>query len=564
MRIMMVGLLGLWPALGFADGPGVDDRFAGEPSRPKAEAPIRPKAEAPIRFGRSWAEARAEASRSGRRLLVVFSGERCGWCRVLEKRTFTDAEVVALSRGFVCVELDTGDEANARLVDAYGIDSIPRSLVLDAEGRAVTKRTGYLPAAEYAGWLGDARTRTLAPEGPAPGGASPPAAGFAESEANFVVWSVDSSRSVGRWGDEDWSGHAQLLGVLRASGLRPRVEHLSRERFPARWDAALAAGRAPEVVVADQMGGVVLDLYRKGLLISVDSDRLTWDAPNASCPDFAGRTKFAVAHPRHPDEAARGVDALLRSGPPVPLLGRELADAEGRGEAEAVAGRAAASFLAGDVAGLKAVAAADSPQLGRCVRPEGFRVGREVTIGAIEVRGNAAVAFARVDARWRGPTNVGADPVLAVLRREGPGWKAFAIGANIMTMRELPALCRLELREAGGLGPPPTPRLLEPADGAPIGGDGKAFGWEVAGDSPMAGQVCQVLLDDDGPGGWPETRLKVEPGTPGARSISQGEAIRGLAGVTAPRMSWCVWAVGRDGRIAVSEVRRYVRPTLKY
>jgi hypothetical protein len=557
MRIMLLGLLGFVPALAVADGPGVDDRFAAEPNRPKAESPVR--------FGRSWIESRAEASRSGRRTLVVFTGDRCGWCRVLEKRTFTDAEVVALSREFVCVELNTGDEENARLVDEYRIDSIPRSLILDAEGRTVTKRTGYFPAAEYADWLKDARTRAVASIIPAPREAVPPAAvGVPESEANVVIWSVDSARSVARWNDDDWSGHPQLLQILRAAGLRPRVEHMARDRFPARWDESVAAGHAPEIVVADQFGGLIRDLVRKGSIISIGSDRLSWTPENASCPDFAGRSAFLVVHPRHEDAAPRALDALLRPGPDVPLPGAELADSAGRVEAEDLARRTVAAFLGGDPAGLKSAASADSPQLTRCVRPEEHRLGCSVTVGSVELRGNACIAFARVEARWQGPNSIGADPVLAVLRREGSGWKAFAVSADIVTLRELPALCQLELREAAGIGPPTAPRLLEPADGAPIGVDGRSFAWEVASNGPMAAQICQVLLDSDEGHDWPETRLKVEPGTPAGHALTHAEAIKGLTGVTSPRMYWCVWAVSQDGRIAVSDVRRYLWPKLKF
>ncbi len=494
----------------------------------------------------------------------MFTGESCGWCRALERRTFTDAEVVALSRVFECVELDIGDESNARLVDEYRIDSIPRSLILDAEGRTVSKRTGYLPAAEYADWLKDARTRAVASAIPAPREAVPPAAvGVPESEANVVVWSVDSARSVARWNDDDWSGHAQLLQILRAAGLRPRVEHMARDRFPARWDEAVAAGHAPEIVVADQIGGLTLDLVRKGQMIPLGSDRLTWAPENASCPDLAGRSAFLVVHPRHEDAAPKALDALLRPGPYVPLPGSDLADSAGRLEAEDLARRTVAAFLGGDAAGLKSAASADSPQLTRCVRPEDVRLGRSVTVSSVEVRGNASIAFARVEARWRGPNSIGADPVLAVLRHEGAGWKAFAVSADIVTLRELPALCHLELREAAGISPPPTPRLLEPADGAPIGAEGRSFAWEVASKEPMAAQVCQVLLDDK-EHGWPETRLKVEPGTPAGHALTHAEASKGLTGVTSPRMYWCVWAVSQDGRIAVSDVRRYLWPKLKF
>jgi thiol:disulfide interchange protein len=78
---------------------GPTDWFGGEPKRPRADAAIR--------FSRSWDDARVEARRSGRRLMAYFTSDWCRWCRALEKRTFTDAEVVALASQFVCVEINT-------------------------------------------------------------------------------------------------------------------------------------------------------------------------------------------------------------------------------------------------------------------------------------------------------------------------------------------------------------------------------------------------------------------------------------------------------------------------
>ena len=75
--------------------------------------PTAPRPRAPIRFLESFDEARAEAGRSHRRILAYFTGRYCGWCRVMEKRTLTDAEVVELSKGFVCVKLDCGEGAPA-------------------------------------------------------------------------------------------------------------------------------------------------------------------------------------------------------------------------------------------------------------------------------------------------------------------------------------------------------------------------------------------------------------------------------------------------------------------
>ena len=114
---------------------GQIDRFADEP--------LRPKARVPIHFLESFAEARAEAQRLRRRILAYFTGPHCGWCRVMEKRTFTDAEVVELSLGFVCVKLDS--EKDPELHDKLGVDAIPRSFILTSEERDGRHARGLSP-----------------------------------------------------------------------------------------------------------------------------------------------------------------------------------------------------------------------------------------------------------------------------------------------------------------------------------------------------------------------------------------------------------------------------------
>ena len=123
----------------------VDDRFANEPNRPKSRVknPILPV------VGRG----QRQAKRTGHRLLAYFTSDNCGWCRVLEKRSFTDAEVVELSKQFVCVEVNISEEQEFRLADKYRIDSIPRTIIFTPDGNVIERSIGYIPAAEYAAWL---------------------------------------------------------------------------------------------------------------------------------------------------------------------------------------------------------------------------------------------------------------------------------------------------------------------------------------------------------------------------------------------------------------------------
>jgi hypothetical protein len=76
-------------------------------------APIAPGPGQPIRFLESFEDARAKARRSRRCIFAYFTGRSCGWCRVMAKRPLTDAEVVELSKGFVCVKLDSEQEPPA-------------------------------------------------------------------------------------------------------------------------------------------------------------------------------------------------------------------------------------------------------------------------------------------------------------------------------------------------------------------------------------------------------------------------------------------------------------------
>jgi hypothetical protein len=558
MRSVVLGLLGLMPSLNIVDDQAPADRFANEPTRPKADAPVQ--------FARSWEQARAESTRTGRRILAVFTGEHCGWCRVLEKRTFTDLEVVQLSKQFASVAVDVGAKENARLVDEFRVDTIPRSFVLTEDGRVVSKLTGYTPAAEYARWLEEARTKSPAlVQKDAPPAASPQPVGAPQAEADVTIWSVDSGRSISRWGDDDWTGHAQLLHLLGNAGLRARVEHMARENFPTRWDRAEAMGQTPEIIIADQWAGLVRDLQKQGRLIELLSQRLTWTPENASCHDFAGRMGFLVARARNEDAGRKAVGELLTAGPETGLPGSELTNAENRAEAATVAKRSAIAYMSGDAVELKAVAAPSSPQLTRCLKPEEYRRGRDVGIDSVAIRGNQTVAFAKVDVHWRGTKEFGADSVVVVLQRDASQWKAFAVSSDILCTKELSAFCRLEFCTAIKSDDLPIPRLLYPVDGAKIGDGGKSFAWDLPGEGgPFAAQVCQVLLGGENGSRWPDTRLRVYPGAPPRRTLLWSETAQDLTGVTAKEMAWCVWLIGRDGRISVSGVRKYLPPEFKY
>lgn len=520
------------------------DRFADEPNRPKAQAPIR--------FLESFDEARAEAERSRRRILAYFTGQYCGWCRVMEKRTLTDAEVVELGKGFVCVKLDA--EKEPRLSDELGVDAIPRSFILTSDGARVDMLAGYRPAAEYAKWLRIGLAKPPAHLGNGKPKA-PPAVGTTEKEAGLFIWFVDGPGTMKRWADPKAFDHPQLLQILRAPGSSPRVEHIAFSDFPAHWDRAVAAKRLPDLIASEKLPASARDLERHGRLLAVVSQRLTWMPGLASCPDFTGRSLHLLHDGPHESATRRAVGEILKPGPETELPGPRLPDAADPVGAEETARRAIAGYMAGDPRGLKEVASSSSPQLARCTKAAALWRGLEVHTGPIEIRGGKDLAFAKVEVTYRGKEILGADPFLVVLRRESSRWRAFAVSLDIESWKGLPDLLGL-IRPRNDAAAPATPRLVWPTDQALLPDSKRPLTWEVPkGGEAIVAQVCMLMSEefkaDAGGQSWPLATLKVRPGVPRGGSVPTNEY------TTSIPVHWCVWSIGVGGRMSVSEVRGY-------
>ena len=544
----------------------VDNFFAGEPDRPKAKAPIA--------FSHSWEESRALAKSSGCRLLAYFTSDSCGWCRALEKRTFTDAEVVELSKQFVCVEVDVRDEKNLRVADEFRIDSIPRNYIFTSDGKVIDRRAGYVPAVEYAAWLKgvgmtapELAPRIEKPVAPAPVGA--PAA-----VANLAVWFVDGTREIlaaGPESDSDEPRNTLLPPQLKArpaSRQEPAAwQHRSRGFSRALGCSGRGITRIPDLISPRKLGWYLIrQLEDQGRLTGVRSQRLSWMPEVASCSDFKGRWLYLVNDSEHQAPAQKALVELLRPAPEMSLPRAELAEAAGKAEAALVARLGVVAYISGDPEGLKRVAATSSPQLSRCTLPPRFRLDWKVETGAIDLRGNGTIAFAKVEMRFRGKGHFGADPVLVVLQRETSHWKAFCVSSDLVSIRALPALCALQFRSpADRQFAPPVPRLMRPADGGKLGEGGQSFGWEIpSADHPLAAQVCEVLLDEKD-SSWPLSRITgVQRREPPGRSLLEADTAQDITGMDSHEMRWCVWAVGVDGWVSPSEVRSYRRIGFKY
>lgn len=97
------------------------------------------------------AAARAEAAGAGKPLLLYFTADWCGPCRVMKRTTWADESVEAALQAYVPVRLDVDHRPDEAL--SYRVDSIPMMAVVDAEGDVLKSTSGAMSPREFLSWL---------------------------------------------------------------------------------------------------------------------------------------------------------------------------------------------------------------------------------------------------------------------------------------------------------------------------------------------------------------------------------------------------------------------------
>ncbi len=128
-------------------------------------------------------QAHAEATASGKPLLLHFYGDNCPWCDKLEVGAFKDPQVgQAIGQGFIPVKVHTGKNEN--LVQMFKVKSIPTDVVVTPQGQVLAHGTSKQVPGEFISALvqstqslaqPQAAAMAAAAQNPGPPTAAPPA-----------------------------------------------------------------------------------------------------------------------------------------------------------------------------------------------------------------------------------------------------------------------------------------------------------------------------------------------------------------------------------------------------
>jgi len=124
---------------------------------------LTPRSEGPKKNEVTWLsfEQGLAASKKEKKMMVVdFYTDWCGWCKVMDQKTYGDTSVVKFAKAkLVLVKVNAESNEKTRFRDqdytyrelaaAFGVNGYPATAFIDANGEVLTLVSGYIPADKF-------------------------------------------------------------------------------------------------------------------------------------------------------------------------------------------------------------------------------------------------------------------------------------------------------------------------------------------------------------------------------------------------------------------------------
>jgi len=99
-------------------------------------------------WAKNFKEAETLAKKSGKLIMIDFYTDWCGWCKTLDKNTYSDLKVQEQAKAYVPVKINAEKEGKD-LAKKYVVNGYPTILFLDTKGTVCGRIGGYMPPESF-------------------------------------------------------------------------------------------------------------------------------------------------------------------------------------------------------------------------------------------------------------------------------------------------------------------------------------------------------------------------------------------------------------------------------
>lgn len=105
----------------------------------------------------AWEDVLKEAQKEKKYVFLDAYTDWCGWCKVMDRKTFSDAGVgTYMDKHFVSTKIEMEKEETGRmLAKKHGVNLYPTFLILDSKGNLLLRMEGFQEPASFLKTLED-------------------------------------------------------------------------------------------------------------------------------------------------------------------------------------------------------------------------------------------------------------------------------------------------------------------------------------------------------------------------------------------------------------------------
>ncbi len=103
-----------------------------------------------VTWAKDYASAEGQAARSGKPVILFFTGKWCSPCRIMKRNVWADDQVEAtVNARFTSVMIDIDDPNAAAVVSRYRVGATPTTIITDPQGRVLQQVQGGMGKADF-------------------------------------------------------------------------------------------------------------------------------------------------------------------------------------------------------------------------------------------------------------------------------------------------------------------------------------------------------------------------------------------------------------------------------